>query len=304
MITTLTTIKHLVLSGGGIWGLSCYGALRESAKSYFWNIESIESIHATSVGSVLAVMLALKYEWDTLDDFLIKRPWGQVFPFNLYTIVSSVDKRGIFEKGCIYDMFTPLFKGKDLSLNITMKEFYDLNGINIHCYSTEINNDEKYTKVDFSHTTHPDWKLLDVIYCSCCLPILFSPYLEEDKCYVDGAVLNNYPLASCMNTIENPDEIFGIKKASIQKHKQINTQSSIFDFLLYFIMKGINSGETGGSVKIKNELEIKANAMTLYDMFVTTSCMEERIKLIQYGSESWTQSPLMAAAVPNPLNSE
>ena len=37
------TIKHLVISGGGTYGLSAYGALRELHKKGFWNLSNIQS---------------------------------------------------------------------------------------------------------------------------------------------------------------------------------------------------------------------------------------------------------------------
>jgi hypothetical protein len=36
-------------------------------------------------------------------------------------------------------------------------------------------------------------------------------------------------------------------------------------------------------------MEIKANATNLYDVFIATSSMEERMKLVEYGAESWRE---------------
>ena len=82
-------------------------------------------------------------------------------------------------------------------------------------------NHKKFEKIDFSWKTHPDWKLLDVVYCSSCLPILFSPFLtEEGDCYIDGGILNNYPVIHCQNAIEDHDTIFGIIKTNFEKQKE------------------------------------------------------------------------------------
>jgi predicted acylesterase/phospholipase RssA len=293
-------IKHLVLSGGGIWGLSCYGALRESSKADYWNINNIESIYATSVGSILAIMLALKYDWETMDDFLIKRPWNQIFHFNIYSIMSSVEKCGIFDEKCIYSMFDPLFKGKDISLDITLKEFYELTNIELNFFSTEINV-ANLSKINFSHKTHPDWKILDAVYCSCSLPFLFRPFFEKcptlgedtiEKCYIDGGILNNYPWIDCLTEKQNGDEIFGIKKGEIQNLDKIKSNASLFDYMLYIIIKviGIMSlNEMVLAPPLKNELEIKSNTFNIYEVYSTASSMEERIKLINYGGECWTR---------------
>jgi predicted acylesterase/phospholipase RssA len=289
------TIKHLVLSGGGMWGLSCYGALRESEKAHFWNINTIESIHSTSVGAVLAVMLALRYDWETLDDFLIKRPWSQVFPFNLYSLVSAIDKRGIFDKTNIYTMFDPLFKGKDLSLEITLQELFEVNGMDLHFFSAELNGGENFAEVDFSHLTHPNWKVLDAVYCSCCLPILFSPFFEEgcERCYVDGGILNNYPLSHCLaKDGTKPESVFGIQKTYRKTDTTaVTTESSLFDYLLVTVTKIVNMVKNArpDATTECHELGIPADVTNLYDVYLACSSLEERAKLIEYGADCWNK---------------
>lgn len=288
-------IKHLVISGGGIWGLTCYGALKETEKSGLWNIENIESIYSTSVGSIVSVILALNYDWQTIDDFLIKRPWHQVFKFDIYSLLSAVEKRGIFDKTVIVELFEPLFKGKDISLEITLKEFYELTHIDFHCFSTEINgqingHSQKMTKVDFSHQSFPDWKLLDAVYCSCCLPILFSPFLydvsdSQFQCYIDGGILNNYPLVDCIQNVENTDEIFGIAKKTVDQPTTVGKTSSIFDFLLFFFGKVVREIENPYP-EIVNQLNMNSSSTNLYDIYFTASSLEERMKLIRLGEEA------------------
>ena len=77
-------IRHIVCSGGGVTGFSFYGILKECYARGIWKVENIQTIYGTSVGSIFAVILALNYDWQTMDDYLIKRPWQNVFKFNLY----------------------------------------------------------------------------------------------------------------------------------------------------------------------------------------------------------------------------
>ena len=55
------TIKHLVISGGGPIGLSYLGAMEYLSDNGFVNIDNIQSIYATSIGSIISVILSLKY---------------------------------------------------------------------------------------------------------------------------------------------------------------------------------------------------------------------------------------------------
>ena len=65
------TIKHLVISGGGPIGMSYLGALEYLHDEGFWKIENIQSIYATSIGTMLAVTFALKYDWETINSYFI-----------------------------------------------------------------------------------------------------------------------------------------------------------------------------------------------------------------------------------------
>lgn len=226
------TIKHLVLSGGGPSGLLIYGSSRYLSKQNFWNINDIESIYACSIGSILSVILMLKYEWDILDDYLIKRPWDKVINNSLNEIVDLYYKCGLLNNNFIIDILKSLLLGKELNINITMKEFYNINKIDFHIYSTNVNS-EKFEKIDISHTTHPELELIKAIRMSSALPIMFEPIYLDDKCYIDGAVLNNLPLNECIIQKE-PDlkEILVFRNDyNIRDFNILNSNSTLIDYI-------------------------------------------------------------------------
>jgi predicted acylesterase/phospholipase RssA len=97
-MTTQIPIKHLVITGGGIAGIIAYSVLRETCKSGIWNIDNIESIYGTSAGAIIGVFIALKYEWSEIDDYITKRPWENVFKFDIDSILRSFDSKGILGK--------------------------------------------------------------------------------------------------------------------------------------------------------------------------------------------------------------
>lgn len=288
------TIKHLVLSGGGVTGISFYGVLRESEKNGFWNINNIESIYGTSVGSVIAIMIALKYDWEILDDFIIKRPWSQVFQFNMYAIIESFQKRGILDIQCIEKTFLPLFNGKDISKDITMKEFYELTKINIHIYTTELN---AFELVDISHETHPDWKVIEAVYCSCSLPVVFSPLIKEGKCYIDGGFMLNYPLIKCIDNGCKKEEIYGLSRrgfgntpteGATKLLSMVNESSSLLDYILIIMNKSIEKLlSIRAPVDIPYQLFIDSDHVTIYNIYTMSTSREEREKHIQFGVDSY-----------------
>ena len=54
-------IKHLVIAGGGPIGIQFLGALEYLNEQDFWKLEDIESIYATSVGTMMAAMMVFSF---------------------------------------------------------------------------------------------------------------------------------------------------------------------------------------------------------------------------------------------------
>ena len=70
----------------------------------------------------------------------------------------------------IEEIFVPLFSGKDISIDITLQDFYDITKKEIHIFTTDV---MRFEVVDISYKTHPDWKLIDAVYASSSIPIIF-----------------------------------------------------------------------------------------------------------------------------------
>jgi predicted acylesterase/phospholipase RssA len=51
--------------------------------SQWKNLENIKSIYGTSMGAIIGTILVLNYDWETIDDYLIKRPWNNIYKFDL-----------------------------------------------------------------------------------------------------------------------------------------------------------------------------------------------------------------------------
>ena len=184
-------IKHIVLSGGGTVFFGEYAILKESNISGFWDFKNIESIYGTSAGAMLGAMLCLlsipeepnetntvSLNWDILDTYLIHRPWQNLFKIDILTIIQSINKDGILDINILKDAYNPVFKSKDIPIDITLKDFFELTKKDFHTFSVEI---DSFEVVDISHTTHPDWTVIEAVYASSCLPILFSCFNKHNK---------------------------------------------------------------------------------------------------------------------------
>jgi predicted acylesterase/phospholipase RssA len=216
-------IKHIVINGGGPTGLLSYGALKYLFENDFVTIENIKSIYGTSIGGVFGVMLSLKYDWKTLDDYLMKRPWDKVFNLDPERLLGLYYNKGLFSFNLVEEFLKPLLEAKDLTLDITLKEYYEYNNIDHHFFAAELNT---LTQIDISHKTHPDLSLIKALDMTTALPIFFKPVFLDGKCYIDGGILNNYPVKDCMENEKCTNtEILGIRNQYTTKlniHEDMN----------------------------------------------------------------------------------
>jgi hypothetical protein len=234
---TTCDIKHLVLSGGTVWGFNMIGILVEAMAVGFLKMENIQSIYGTSIGSLIGAAISLKIDPPLLRDYFVKRPWDVLCKNNRHSVLELYDGRGILHQGFIEDLFDPLLKSVDLTCATTLAELYAYNGIELHIYATELN---RYELVDISFKTHPEWRVVDAVYASCSIPLLFSPLIQENKCYVDGGFFLNYPIDKCPT--ENLNEVFGISMGNFsadQVDKPITIASTLPDIVLTSMMKSI-----------------------------------------------------------------
>lgn len=286
-------IRHLVLSGGGGTGFAYYGALRESHKDGFWNIDDIHTMHGISVGAIFISMIAmLKHiSWEDLNDYCIKRPWETVFGFSPDKILKAYTNIGICGRETVEMIVAPVLNAVDLPLNTTMQQFFDFTGFETHYYTTNL---DKYSLVDISYKTHPEWELVDAIYSSCALPLLFRPNRVNEEVYVDGGFLCSYPLQHCIAQVENQDEIFGLNKRNIignpptSKKEPTKEYENIIDYLLDIISKTAKKLIIDNT-KSKYTMEISDTVTSAWEVYEAVKTKESRAAKIQYGADSWQQ---------------
>ena len=277
-----SSIKHLVISSGGPAGHMMYSVLRTLNIKGVWDIKDIKSIYGTSIGSYIAIILALRYEWEVMDDYLIKRPWEKIFPsfssssssssstdsndhlhLSGTSIADAKNKLGhifqLYNTHGLYGLkeFTetlrPALQGKDMTTKITFQEFYDRTGIEIHFMVTEMN---KFQVIDFSYKTHPNQSLVEACYMSCTYPFGFAPIYRDGCCYLDGGIVNEYPLNECIRDQKcGLGEILGVKVLWEKKPANLTEKSSLLQFIYtFFNQMNSNFYENRPTKPIPNEV--------------------------------------------------
>jgi NTE family protein len=276
-------IKHLVISGGGPTLVQALGAIQHVEQQKFIDLSNIETIYGTSAGAILGTLICLKFDWETINDYIIKRPWHEVFPINIQKIFDAYTKKGIFDIKTVEKIFKPLFSAKDLALDINLEDFYNYSKIELHFFAFDIND---FKIDDISYKTHPNISVITALQMTCSLPVLVAPVCIENKCYIDGGIVCNYPLNKCLE-LYNQDEILGIKNQYDKNDSnRVDSNSTMLDFLMSFVFKMIQNMDTGDKqTSIKNEIICKADFLSIDYLKTALYSMDVRKELFDSGTE-------------------
>lgn len=243
-------IKHLVLPGGCVNGIKTLGILKHLSDTGLINVENIVSIDATSIGSVIAILIALKFSWPDITDYVVKRPWHETIDFSVANFVSLFTQKGFYDQKLYNLFFKPFFDAKGISLDITFLDFYNLTNIDLHFYSLSLN---RFELIDLNYIDFPDLPIIKAVQMTSAIPVLIEPVFHNDEYFVDGAYGSNYPLKYCLQR-EGVlvDEVLGIyneiekkdldkkdlnnkdfDKKEEEKEEETN-EKSFFEYIVFF----------------------------------------------------------------------
>ena len=123
------------------------------------------------------------------------------------------------------------------------------------------------------------------------------PTIIDNKCYVDGGVMCNYPLNQCLRDNTNKDEILGIR-SSFNKdtdhftNVEVTTESSLLEYIMCLTINSMNY--IRDSVKMDNientvRCYISENPLTLEFIQESVRSQDLRRQWIQIGEEDAIQ---------------
>jgi predicted acylesterase/phospholipase RssA len=177
-----------------------------------------------------------------------------------------------------------------LSLNITLKEFYEYSKIDLHIFTFELH---EFKTAELSHMLFPELSLLKALTMSSSLPGIFIPTIMDNKCYIDGGVMCNYPLNYCLRDCTNKDEILGIKSAYDKasdnfKNVQVTSETSLLEYVMCITINSMNY--IRDSIQIDNidntvHCYITNNPLTLDNIQESIKNKDLRRELIKMGEE-------------------
>ena len=191
-------ITNIVFSGGGVKGYSYIGVIK--ALEELDIINNIKNVAGTSIGSLFALLIVLKYTFNELNELCFNIDLEQINNISSDNILNFVYLMGIDDGSKCERILKILLKAKTSVTDITFKELYEYNNINLTINSARI-NDRK--NIIYNHIKTPDFSVIMAIRMSISIPFIYTPVLYENNYYVDGGVTNNFLIELFKNEIEN-----------------------------------------------------------------------------------------------------
>lgn len=284
----MSSVKHLIISGGGPLIFQSMGIIQHLEKNNLFKRSNIKSIYGTSSGAIVGLFICLGYQWEVINKFMIERPWENLYYIGTEQMYNGFKQCGFYNREIFVKSYKSLFDAKDISIDVTMKEFYELTNIDYHLITYEVNN---LQMEDISHETYPDIKVIDAIHMTSCLPVFFTPVFLENKCFIDGGIVLNYPLNLCIDKYKNKEEMLGIKHqyTNDKANKNITTEMGIFEYFLNIFYKLVNniSKQSCNNIEeqsnLKHEIICYEKYMTLNLIITSLKNSEKRKELLENG---------------------
>ena len=182
-------IDTLCISGGGIKGICILGCIKNLIKNNIILLSNIKNYYCCSVGSIISFLFILGLS--TKDICYICKKLN----LEKYKLKFDFDKfiknKGIDNATNIMIILQTILYKKTNKYDITFIELYKLYDIKLNIVTTNITLLKEEL---FSYDTTPNMSVMVAIRMSISIPIIFSPVLYKNNYYIDGGIINNFPI--------------------------------------------------------------------------------------------------------------
>lgn len=227
----------VVLSGGGAKGFAHIAVLRKIEEL---NIP-VDYVAGTSMGSIIAALYSMGYTPDEIEDIARNSEWERYFTdlpdranasllqkifFDGYPIQLNMSKEGInAPRGLVNGQKTGMFLS-NLTWGAQHINNYDNLPIPFFCMGTDFENG--------TGEILDSGILAQSLRASMAIPSVFDPVEINGKVYLDGGVVNNFPVKELRE--KGADIIIGVDVSSrLYKKKDLSSAPKIMEQAISFL---------------------------------------------------------------------
>ena len=234
----MNNIENITFEGAGVFGISYVGAL--SVLNDRGILDNIKRYSGSSSGSLTATMLSMGCSVEEMYSLMLNTDWESFLDtrcccmglFNMYFNFG-------YNSGKQMEKFLKkIILNQTGNKETTFHQAYTM--YNKELYICAVNLDKKQPEY-FSYISSPDMPIWKALRMSMAFPYVFSPIKHNGSIYVDGGVMENYPI----EVFSNKEQSIGFKIISSDSGKKqptnmVNYSTSI----LSSIMQALDDKDT------------------------------------------------------------
>tara|TARA_B100000674_G_scaffold75639_1_gene52632 strand:+ start:1478 stop:2497 length:1020 start_codon:yes stop_codon:yes gene_type:complete len=190
-------LDTLVFSGGGIGGISFIGCIKFLHEKKM--LSNIKKFIGTSSGAIIAALLSVGYTYEELYQLSTQINLHLFKDINPESVLSFFEDFGIDTGKNVEKIIEIFIKFKTKKNLFTFSDLKELNKELI--VSGVCINNQKICY--FNYENYPNMPISEAIRISTSVPILFKPYIIDDNLYIDGGLLDNFPIHLANNSQDN-----------------------------------------------------------------------------------------------------
>ncbi|AKI80180.1 putative patatin-like phospholipase [Acanthamoeba polyphaga mimivirus] len=179
---------NLVLSGGSIRGISHIGVIKKLIDEELLDLSKMKAVAGVSAGAMLGLLIVLGFTIGEIWDFVLNLDTKKIVDPDFMLIL---EKCGVERGRIIYDLIEDILTSKTDTKHINFKQLYEKTGIHFTVVGSCLTTKDV---IYYDHINTPTFKVSVAVRISIGMPGFFTPIDIGGKKYIDGAVLNNYPM--------------------------------------------------------------------------------------------------------------
>lgn len=233
------------IGGGAIKAFSFVGVLKYIIENKL--IIHFKKFIGVSAGSMYSFLFIIGYNIYEIEEFILNFNFKKIFPeINVENLLFYY---GLKDNTQVKTLLILFLKKKYNITDITFKQLYDKT--NIH-FQVGVSN-FSYNQFElWDYINHPNTSVIKAITISTNIPIIFKPIKFNNQLYLDGGILNNFPIDKVLPSEYKNTICIG---TSI-KHVNNTDFTNIFDYIIRIFNSYSNIRDNKQINKFISQLDI------------------------------------------------
>lgn len=194
--------KNLVLSSGSVKGIAHIGAIQKLIDEGLLDLNKLDAIAGTSSGALAGLLINLGFSTYEIWKFLQTIDFNKMICPNISLLLT---KCGVETGQIIYNVIEDILTKKTGIKHINFRQLYEITKIKYTVVGSCLTTKEA---VYYNHILTPNFKVSVAVRISIGIPGIFTPVTIDDKKYIDGAVIDEYPIDLFKDELDKTIGIF------------------------------------------------------------------------------------------------